>query len=693
MDINKICPNCMREYEGNFCPRCGFGRNSGQDNTHALKPYTILSGKYLVGNVIGEGGFGITYIGFDLNLEVRIAIKEYYPNGFVTRESDVTSMVTGYTTNDPAQYQKWKDSFVKEARNLAKFSNLPGIVHVRDFFQENNTAYIIMEYVEGETLKTYLKNRSDTMPVEEVLELMEPVIKSLSKVHDGGIIHRDISPDNIMIQEGGDVKLIDFGAAREFESGNERSMSVLLKPGYAPEEQYRTKGEQGPWTDVYALCATIYRCITGVKPVESMERMRADELKKPSELGITIQADTEKALMTGMAVYADNRIRDMRALHAALYKGARVEIPGTREGTSSIAQNTIKAEPGTKAAVSETGGTGKLFSDKRIMIAIASTAILLIVLLVVIAVTLSGRKRDNISESGQSVAETAASAPAVAAEESASAQAEAAKAIEGSEEKEDAGKQDADGEEVPDIQEKKDEGKKESKDRDTGMEDPLTDKERYMEQYEKLAGDYWNDPDHAGWDLIGLEIVNFNQDKSDVPEVLTLWDFGDGQKIAQTIFGLDSSKDGKRITSSTVYDYNLEIYEGSDRNTIAYTVNEEDSMYLVDSNEGKAFSVVLNDDPEYDCEIRGEFVGRVPEVFERASQTPSNWTPDGTTYYRVYDYERDEVFDALTAGMSYKDHEYASCNINYSESGTEKDRLWQEAWDEAWKLYEEYWLD
>ena len=214
MNINNLCPNCLTEYEGSMCPHCRHVRSDRQDNAHALKPYTILSGKYLVGNVIGEGGFGITYIGFDLNLEVKIAIKEYYPNGFVTRESEVTSMVTGYTTNDPEQFQKWKDSFVREARNLAKFSNLPGIVHVRDFFQENNTAYIIMEYVEGETLKTYLKNRRSPMSVEEVLELMEPVIKSLSKVHDGGIIHRDISPDNIMIQEGGDIKLIDFGAAR-----------------------------------------------------------------------------------------------------------------------------------------------------------------------------------------------------------------------------------------------------------------------------------------------------------------------------------------------------------------------------------------------------------------------------------------------------------------------------------------------
>ena len=166
----------MNETEGQVCAKCGYNRGETQDNSHALKPYTILSGKYLVGNVIGEGGFGITYIGFDLNLEMKIAVKEFYPNGYVTRESGVTSLITSYTTNDPKQFQKWKDSFVREARNLAKFSNLPGIVHVRDFFQENNTAYIIMEYIEGESLQGYLRQRSTPMGVEETLEMMRPVI-------------------------------------------------------------------------------------------------------------------------------------------------------------------------------------------------------------------------------------------------------------------------------------------------------------------------------------------------------------------------------------------------------------------------------------------------------------------------------------------------------------------------------------
>ncbi|WP_049946274.1 serine/threonine protein kinase [Butyrivibrio sp. WCD2001] len=327
IDISHICPNCLKtKGEAVTCPHCGYKYDANNiTNMHALKPYTILQGKYLVGNILGEGGFGITYIGFDLNLETRIAIKEFYPNGFVTRESAVTTMVTNYTSSDASQYEKWKDSFVREAKSLAKFANLPGIVHVHDFFQENNTAYIVMEYVEGETLKEHLKKCGGKMPVAETLAMMKPVIESLAKVHEAQIIHRDISPDNIMIQEGGTVRLIDFGAARDF-SNDDRSLSVLLKPGFAPEEQYRSKGNQGPWTDVYAICATIYRCITGEKPPESMERIRQDSLKSPSSLGVKILPFEEAALLSGLSVFAENRIKSMKELENRLYNGQDVDV-------------------------------------------------------------------------------------------------------------------------------------------------------------------------------------------------------------------------------------------------------------------------------------------------------------------------------------------------------------------------------
>lgn len=320
MDVNSICPKCLCQTAApgaSFCNKCGYDFKS-EIPTHVLLPKTILNGKYLVGSVIGEGGFGITYIGMDLNLELKVAIKEFYPNGFVARNTEVSPTVSRFKNDDSAQLQKWQEGFLKEARSLGKFSTLPGVVSVRDFFTENNTAYIVMEYVEGVTLKEYLKNSGGKIGVEETLNMIKPIIHSLSKIHAAGIVHRDISPDNIMIQDGGEMKLIDFGAAREFSGESERSLSIMLKPAYAPEEQYRTHGNQGPWTDVYAICATIYRCITGVKPVESMERMRQDTLKKPSELGVAINPKIEKTLMEGMAVFAENRIKTMQELEIKL---------------------------------------------------------------------------------------------------------------------------------------------------------------------------------------------------------------------------------------------------------------------------------------------------------------------------------------------------------------------------------------
>ena len=387
MDINNICPKCMKPMgaEDDFCAHCGYRRGSNENSSnHALKPFTILQGKYLVGNVIGEGGFGITYIGLDLNLEIRIAIKEFYPNGFVTRESEITSIVTNYTNTDNSQYEKWKDSFVQEARSLARFSNLPGIVHVRDFFQENNTAYIVIEYVEGQKLKTYLSGRGGRISVQDTLNMMLPVIQSLAKVHAAQIIHRDISPDNIMIQEDGVIKLIDFGAARDFGTADEKSMSVLLKPGFAPEEQYRSKGNQGPWTDVYALCATIYRCITGEKPPESMERMREDTLKKPSVYGIQISPSEEAAILGGLEVFAEKRIKTMGELEAKLYN-VKVQTVTYTQMTAPPAQTFVQEIPQVK-------------TKKPIYLAVIAALITAVILLVVVLVVNLNSQNTNTLE-------------------------------------------------------------------------------------------------------------------------------------------------------------------------------------------------------------------------------------------------------------------------------------------------------
>ncbi len=246
--INKLCLHCLQYGldEQQVCRFCGQAFSAQTEKPFHLPPRDILAGKYMVARVLGEGGFGITYLGWDINLELKVAIKEYYPSGFVARDSTSTSAVTSFSGGADDFFLKGRDRFVDEARSLAKFHQLAGIVQVRDFFLENGTAYIVMEFLEGLTLKERLDAAGGCLPEDEVLALMKPLIESLALVHAAGVIHRDISPDNLMLTPTGHLKLLDFGAARYESAANSKSLSVILKAGYAPEEQYRSRGEQGP---------------------------------------------------------------------------------------------------------------------------------------------------------------------------------------------------------------------------------------------------------------------------------------------------------------------------------------------------------------------------------------------------------------------------------------------------------------
>ncbi|MDE6031593.1 MAG: serine/threonine protein kinase, partial [Oscillospiraceae bacterium] len=279
---------------------------------HQLPAGTQLSDKYEIIRTIGEGGFGITYMGRNTVLDIPVAIKEYYPNGFANRSSahDLAVTITDNTKN--SYFSKWKEKFLNEARILAKFSNIPNIVNVLDFFEQNGTAYIVMEYLNGVTLSNYVSSNG-VFSADKLCRMMIPMLKSLDRIHQEKLIHRDISPDNIMVMSDGTLKLYDFGAARDYSGTSQKSLSVMLKPGFAPEEQYRSRGIQGPWTDVYAVCATMYYCITGIKPDDSIQRVFSDELKPPSELGIRIPPPIETAILMGMSIKAEDRFRTAEA--------------------------------------------------------------------------------------------------------------------------------------------------------------------------------------------------------------------------------------------------------------------------------------------------------------------------------------------------------------------------------------------
>ena len=308
------CYSCMKQIsEGSkFCFKCGKPINSTYP-PHHLKPGTILHNQYLVGNSIGEGGFGITYVGLDLSLDMKIAIKEFYPYGYATRNSTHSNDVTLNFQNEGEYFKSGVENFLREARSIAKFNNESSIVDVRAFFEENGTAYIIMEYLDGENIGDKIK-RDGKYGSQEIFKLFLPMMGTLEKLHKENIIHRDISPENIRCMPDNTLKLMDFGSARYYTGIDKKTMSVQYKPGYAPFEQYNKNGNQGPWTDVYGLCATIYKCITGVAPVDSLERCQNDTLKKPSELGADITPSLEQVLMYGLSVYPENRCKSMREL-------------------------------------------------------------------------------------------------------------------------------------------------------------------------------------------------------------------------------------------------------------------------------------------------------------------------------------------------------------------------------------------
>ena len=317
-----------------------------EENLHCLRKGTRLIGRYTIECVLGQGGFGITYLGIDELHEKKVAIKEFFPQGIVTRNIEYEDTVTVTFVGEKENYEKGKERFLKEARTMAKFSKDEGIVKALDFFEINNTAYIVMEYLEGITLKQYLRENQRIAP-EDLIELLVPLIESLDEIHSQGMIHRDISPDNIMVLPDGRIKLMDFGAARDYTEFGEKSLSIVLKPGYAPPEQYQTHGIQGPWTDIYALCATMYKCITGENPPDAIERVMDDSLKKISEFGIVIPPQEEAAIIKGMSVSAKDRYQDIKDFCEDLYGGYE-EI-----SVSESEESEIEIETGSEIKVIE----------------------------------------------------------------------------------------------------------------------------------------------------------------------------------------------------------------------------------------------------------------------------------------------------------------------------------------------------
>lgn len=333
MDDQNRCMRCMsqKDSQQETCPACGFSEKDFVPEKHHLQPHTILKGQYLVGCALGEGGFGITYIGWDMFLHIPVAIKEYFPSGVVIRDQGQHT-VSVFAGKDEESFLQGRSSFFREAQKVARFDNNVGVVSVKNCFLENGTAYIIMEYISGINLGAYAELHGGKLTFTETLKLLRTPILTLEELHRASTWHRDISPENLMLAKDGKVKLIDFGSA--MESDREKKTRVLMiRAGYSPVEMYSSTGEDGPYSDVYSMAATIYKLITGVTPPPATDRLDNDPLVPPSALGVKdISHAQEAALLKGMAVQVKSRYQTMEEFFDGLYgKNAPAPAPSQHQ--------------------------------------------------------------------------------------------------------------------------------------------------------------------------------------------------------------------------------------------------------------------------------------------------------------------------------------------------------------------------
>ena len=399
MNEKRICYNCFKELntENGTCSHCGYSPSQDRDKYPLALPHgSVLNGRYILGRVLGQGGFGITYIAQDWKAKKLVAIKEYFPDTMATRSGKTSIMA--YTGQRGESFGYGKDCFLQEARTLADFNSNPNIVHVDCYFEENGTAYFAMDYIEGQSFQSYLKKHSGRIGWQEAVKVLVPVMRALGEVHSKGIIHRDVTPDNIYLTSDGTVKLLDFGAARYSLGDKSRSLDVVLKHGFAPKEQYTRHGRQGPYTDIYSTGATLYYAVTGRKPPDSIDRLEEDEIILPSNLGISIPDYIENAILKAMAVQPMDRFSSMAEFIEALdYK---VNAAAEPIYTSAVATN-IETNPNLEVVSEKQGGNIKNNKKPIIIVIAVACAVLLVCIVTVIALSRPGdEKKAPVSNSG-----------------------------------------------------------------------------------------------------------------------------------------------------------------------------------------------------------------------------------------------------------------------------------------------------
>ena len=355
----KICNNCFRQIKTEPCKYCGYKKSAYRPEAGILPVGTVLKKRYCIGEVLGKGGFGVTYKAFDTVDSKIVAVKEYYPSGLVHRDTGTTQISVSSKQYED-NFKVGADKFFEEAKMVSRFNGNPNIVNVYEFFYENGTVYFAMEYLDGVDLKHFVKERGGKLPQENVLYIADIITDALLIAHSMNVLHRDISPDNIFILNNGEVKLIDFGAARQVLAVQSKSISVILKQGFAPLEQYQRRGKQGPWTDIYALGATLYYVITGKMPDEVTERLDFPDIGSADEYGV--DPEFWEIIRKCMEVRAADRYQTvfelkekLNALHIKPGPLIQDEVPDKEKDIVDVAtQNVIPGTVAVQADMPET---------------------------------------------------------------------------------------------------------------------------------------------------------------------------------------------------------------------------------------------------------------------------------------------------------------------------------------------------
>lgn len=348
-----MCFNCFSSIPPGSvkCGSCGFAATALGSNPVMLVPGTVLNRRYILGRVLGMGGFGITYLALDQVTGTKCAVKEYLPTQIAVRDTRNNSVLPG-NSNDRDLYTRGLALFAKEAQMLSGFRGNRSIVQVWDFFEQNGTSYFVMEFLDGVTLKGLMRSMNGKIPLVFAAEIFGNIGKALGEVHRKGMLHRDVSPENIMITKKGEFKLIDFGATRYFVGENSKSLSVVLKPGFAPPEQYSSRGAQGPWVDVYALAATFYVALSGTPLPDATDRLAGERYPSLHDLEPDVSPAASRAVDKALELNYKQRFQAMRAFLDQLLpplSGSPASAPGKPDGLPGPA---LKSTP----VLSDIGG-------------------------------------------------------------------------------------------------------------------------------------------------------------------------------------------------------------------------------------------------------------------------------------------------------------------------------------------------